>query len=488
MSLHDQLLADLDDLSGDEVEEEEEEKDDDDDDDVTAMDITLAELKEDQTVKSIAKLAESEQLQRVLRSIEHFSSIPDRQIVGPVEEDDEYKLIVESNNLTAEIDNEIGVVHKYLRDHYAKRFPELEQLVRDPLDYANTIKLLHNELDVNQSAISEVLAPATVMVVSVTASTTQGEVLDEEELTRVMEAADLILRLQRAKETIYGYVESKMHILSPNVSHICGVAIAAKIMGVAGGLTALSKMPACNILLLGSSKKVSAGFSAANTLPHTGHVFHCQLVQSQPAEVRRKCARLVAGKLALAARVDAMRDTSVTGPTVGIKLREEIEKKMEKFLEPPPAKAVKALPKPDDAPRKKRGGKRFRRIRDKYALTQAGKAANRMSFAELGEDEFQDEAQAHRVVKQKGQVRAMESRKKGGSISKRMQKRLQQESGLMTTLRNSSVSGTASVSFTPLQGLEIVTPHLNEQKGNDGKYFGNGQGFVQVTKKAKKTS
>ena len=48
---------------------------------------------------------------------------------------------------------------------------------------------------------------------------------------------------------------------------------------------------------------------------------------------------------------------------------------------------------------------RFRRIRDKYALTQAGKAANRMTFAELGEDEFQVEAQAQRVVKQKGQVR-----------------------------------------------------------------------------------
>ena len=48
-------------------------------------------------------------------------------------------------------------------------------------------------------------------------------------------------------------------------------------------------------------------------------------------------------------------------------------------------------------------------------------------------------------------MRALEQRKKGGSISKRMQRRLQQESGLMTTLRNASVSGTASVSFTPLQ-------------------------------------
>lgn len=39
-----------------------EDGDDDDDDDVTAMDLTLAELKGDQTVKSIAKLAESEQV------------------------------------------------------------------------------------------------------------------------------------------------------------------------------------------------------------------------------------------------------------------------------------------------------------------------------------------------------------------------------------------------------------------------------------------
>jgi hypothetical protein len=39
-------------------------------------------------------------------------------------------------------------------------------------------------------------------------------------------------------------------------------------------------------------------------------------------------------------------------------LRDEIEKKMDKAIEPPPTKAIKALPRPDDAVRKKRGGKR----------------------------------------------------------------------------------------------------------------------------------
>jgi U4/U6 small nuclear ribonucleoprotein PRP31 len=110
------------------------------------------------------------------------------------------------------------------------------------------------------------------------------------------------------------------------------------------------------------------------------------------------------------------------------------------------------------------------------------------------------------------QLRALEQTQKGGSVSKKMQKRLKQQqqlqnasSGLATTLRNSSVSGTASVSFTPLQvrrcgsgiqraawplqatmvarqGLEIVAPKAREKPRDDGKYFGASAGFLNVNK------
>lgn len=39
-------------------------------------------------------------------------------------------------------------------------------------------------------------------------------------------------------------------------------------------------------------------------------------------------------------------------------LREDIEKKLDKAMEPPPAKLAKPLPAPDDLPGKRRGGKR----------------------------------------------------------------------------------------------------------------------------------
>ena len=49
-----------------------------------------------------------------------------------------------------------------------------------------------------------------------------------------------------------------------------GASVAAKLMGVAGGLVALTKMPSCNIMLLGSQKRTLTGFSSTAINPHTG--------------------------------------------------------------------------------------------------------------------------------------------------------------------------------------------------------------------------
>lgn len=68
------------------------------------------------------------------------------------------------------------VIHKMIRDVYSKRFPELESLVVEPLSYVMTVKELGNDLEQakNNEALQQFLTQATIMVVSVTASTTQG--------------------------------------------------------------------------------------------------------------------------------------------------------------------------------------------------------------------------------------------------------------------------------------------------------------------------
>lgn len=54
------------------------------------------------------------------------------------------------------------------------------------------------------------------------------------------------------------------------------------VVGIAGGLTNLSKMPACNLMLLGTQKRTLSGFSSTAVLPHTGYIYHCDVVQTLP--------------------------------------------------------------------------------------------------------------------------------------------------------------------------------------------------------------
>lgn len=69
----------------------------------------------------------------------------------------------------------------------------------------------------------------------------------------------MAIDLSNYKTRLFDYVESRMTFIAPNLSMIVGASTAAKIVGVAGGLVKLSKIPACNVILLGSQKKTLAG-------------------------------------------------------------------------------------------------------------------------------------------------------------------------------------------------------------------------------------
>jgi len=51
------------------------------------------------------------------------------------------RLLVDCNQLAVDIDNEIVVVYNFLRDRYKTKFPELESLVHNPLEYARVVQV-----------------------------------------------------------------------------------------------------------------------------------------------------------------------------------------------------------------------------------------------------------------------------------------------------------------------------------------------------------
>ena len=231
-----------------------------------------------------------------------------------------------------------------------------------------------------------------------------------------------------------------------------------------------------------------SGFSQTNIIPHTGFVYYSDIVQDAPPELRRKAARLVAAKCALASRVDSGHK-SMDG-SIGRVFREHVIKKLDKLQEPPPVKFIKPLPKPIETAKKKRGGKRVRKMKERYAVTELRKNTNRLNFADIDEDAYQADLSYDRGTVGKsrhGRIRLPQlDEKTKVRISKTLQKNLQKEQawGGTTSIRK-QVAGTASsVAFTPSQGLEIVNPQAAEIKSDadSAKYFSNTSGFASCKK------
>jgi len=61
-----------------------------------------------------------------------------------------HQLILQTNDFLKHIDNDVLIVHKSLRDAFAKRFSELESIILNPVDYARCVKEIGNLSDITK--------------------------------------------------------------------------------------------------------------------------------------------------------------------------------------------------------------------------------------------------------------------------------------------------------------------------------------------------
>ncbi|KAL5552914.1 hypothetical protein UlMin_040315 [Ulmus minor] len=480
-TLADSFLADLDELSDNEENVHAEENADvgniEEDLDGDLADIENLNYDD---LDSVSKLQKSQRFAEIMQKVEDaLEKVTDTSNQGVVLEDDpEYQLIVDCNALSVDIENEIVIIHNFIRDKYRLKFPELESLVHHPIDYARVVKKIGNEVDVTLVDLEGLLPSAIIMVVSVTASTTSGKPLPEDMLQKTIDACDRALALDSAKKKVLDFVESRMGYIAPNLSAIVGSAVAAKLMGTAGGLASLAKMPSCNVQLLGAKKKNLAGFSTATSQYRVGYLEQTEIFQSTPPSLRMRACRLVAAKSTLAARVDSTRGDP--SGTTGRTLREEIRKKIDKWQEPPPAKTAKPLPVPDSEPKKKRGGRRLRKMKERYAITDMRKLANRMQFGIPEESSLGDGlGEGYGMLGQAGNGKLRVSvgqSKLAAKVAKKFKEKPYGSGGATSGL-------TSSLAFTPVQGIELSNPQAHAHQlgsGTQSTYFSETGTFSKI--------
>jgi U4/U6 small nuclear ribonucleoprotein PRP31 len=427
--------------------------------------------KSGQGLAAVAQLRQKESYKQHMVAVDKFlekgTSMETQSLCGP-----EYQLVVASNDLMVRMDDEIIVVHRFLVDLYAKRFPELQSLVTIPLEYARVVKRIGNEMDITLVDLTDLLPNATLMSVSLTASSTSGKPLSPEDLDMTFSTCNELIALDADKSRVLKFVESRMNFLAPNLSALIGSSITAQLVGLAGGVDELSRIPSCNIQVLGQQKRMLSGFSSMATLKHTGILYGCELIQSLPQDLRMKGQRAVAGKVALAARVDSQPHRTAT---VGQQFYVDLMEKFEKWQAPQKAKTKKALPRPDDKPRRKRGGKRYRKMKERTQMTDVRRELNRQTFAATG-DEYGDNAMGITTgrLEDSGTLRIIKKAQKQAKLKLKA-----------ASYASKPMSGLASsLAFTPVQGIELLNPSAAQDKIRqaNNKYFGmDNHGFAKGT-------
>ncbi|EEA20581.1 U4/U6-U5 snRNP complex subunit prp31 [Talaromyces marneffei ATCC 18224] len=420
--------------------------------------------------------------------------------------------------------DELARLHKVLRDYYSVRFPELETLITNPINYAKAVAILKNgpldnikQLSTSSDNIvgaplNTVLDGPSLMVVTVEGTSTRGRPMSEAELKLVLDTCEKILKLDRERTARIESVQSRMTEIAPNLTALIGSQTAAQFLNQAGGLLELAKIPACNLAAQGSKKQEGLGFATNVGIRQQGFLYNSPMIQDIPNDVKRQAMRIVSAKMVLAARADVAR--SSPDGSMGEELKQQCFHRLDKLTEPPPNKGPRALPAPDDKPARKRGGRRARKAKEAVAMTELRKAQNRVAFGKeeqeagygtgdgtvglgmLGQEndgriraaQIDQRTRARLSKSNKGwgaatPISGIASSLRGPGNATVLQAKGLRTSGVGTSL-NATAGTASSIAFTPVQGLELVDPKVQaelnrKRKAEEDRWFKSGT-FTQV--------
>ncbi len=131
-----------------------------------------------------------------------------------------------------------------------------------------------------------------------------GVVMGRGDLPPVMRNfARNLTELHESRTMLIDHIGGEMTRIAPNLTNLAGALVAARLMGLAGGLRKLCMMPASRIQILGANRAMFRHLRGASAPKH-GIIFQHPCIHRAPRRLRGRIARAFASKLAIAARID----------------------------------------------------------------------------------------------------------------------------------------------------------------------------------------
>ncbi|MCD6164944.1 MAG: C/D box methylation guide ribonucleoprotein complex aNOP56 subunit [Candidatus Odinarchaeota archaeon] len=255
------------------------------------------------------------------------------------------QLIAQAIETIDDIDKTLNLFASRIREWYGLHFPELNKLIDEHRTYIRLVKELGLRKNYTRENLQKTgFPPERVKELEESAKTSMGANIAEEDIEPLQKFASITLKLYQLRKELEEYIDESMKETAPNIRGLVGSLLGARLISLAGSLEELARMPASTIQVLGAEKALFRALRTGARPPKHGVLFQYPAIHGSPRWQRGKIARAVAGKLAIAARIDAF-----SGEYMADELKAELEKRIEeikkKYPKPPKRKKPEKVKK-----------------------------------------------------------------------------------------------------------------------------------------------
>lgn len=264
-----------------------------------------------------------------------------------------------------EIDKAINVVTMRVREWYSIHHPSLGIVIEDQEKFVRIVEKCGGRASTKQDCLQSIdLTESVIQAIMENLEQDIGAEWQDSDLTIVRSFAKNVVEQYEVRKELEEYVTSLMESVAPNISALVGAIVGARLISLAGSLRDLARKPSSTIQVYGAEKALFRALKTGTDPPKHGIIYQVAEIHTAPYWQRGKIARALAGKIAIAARIDAYSKRDV-----GDTLRKSFEKRVEEIRKQnpkaPPPRPPKPKPKKQERKHKgksghkrKRGGKR----------------------------------------------------------------------------------------------------------------------------------
>ena len=266
-------------------------------------------------------------------------------------------LVKHAVDTIGEIDKSVNVLTMRLREIYSLHHPSLSGLVEDNKQFVQIVRNCGGRSSINKTDLeASGLSDALVTSIMDNLNEDTGAEFQDADITILRKLAERIVNLYEMRHELEKYVSDLMDTLAPNVTALVGPLVGARLISLAGSLMDLARKPSSAVQIFGAEKALFRSLKTGASPPKHGVIFQVADIHTAPYWQRGKIARALAGKLSIAARIDAYSERDI-GEDLKAQFNKRVEEIQRLYPEAPPPKPPK---KPDRRPQRRRGRKDYK--------------------------------------------------------------------------------------------------------------------------------